>query len=109
MGYSGGRRWNEERNDIVLSIKCNDKEKLIKFVEGIQSGSAIDANVLPVASSMPGYDDEIIMASGSFTQGSSIEISCDGPLRKPYIAYLQGRLTYEYGKIALIKALEKIM
>lgn len=109
MGYSVNPRWNDERNDIVLTIKFNDKEKLIKFVEGIQSGSAIDANVLPVASSMPGYDDEIIMASGSFTQGSSIEISCDGPLRKPYIAYLQGGLTYEYGKIALIKALEKIM
>lgn len=109
MGYSVNPRWNDERNDIVLAIKFNDKEKLIKFVEGIQSGSAIDANVLPVASSMPGYDDEITMASGSFTQGSSIEISCDGPLRKPYIAYLQGGLTYEYGKIALIKALEKIM
>ena len=109
MGYSVNPRWNDERNDIVLAIKFNDKEKLIKFVEGIQSGSAIDANVLPVASSMPGYDDEIIMASGSFTQGSSIEVSCDGPLRKPYIAYLQGGLTYEYGKIALIKALEKIM
>ena len=109
MGYSVNPRWNDERNDIVLAIKFNDKEKLIKFVEGIQSGSAIDANVLPVATSMPGYDDEIIMASGSFTQGSSIEISCDGPLRKPYIAYLQGGLTYEYGKIALIKALEKIM
>ena len=109
MGYSVNPRWNDEKNDIVLAIKFNDKEKLIKFVEGIQSGSAIDANVLPVASSMPGYDDEIIMASGSFTQGSSIEISCDGPLRKPYIAYLQGGLTYEYGKIALIKALEKIM
>lgn len=109
MGYSVNPRWNDLRNDIVLAIKFNDKEKLIKFVEGIQSGSAIDANVLPVASSMPGYDDEIIMASGSFTQGSSIEISCDGPLRKPYIAYLQGGLTYEYGKIALMKALEKIM
>lgn len=109
MGYNVSPRWNEDRHDIVLAITFNDKEKLIKFVEGIQSGSVIDANVLPVPSSMPGYDDEIIMASGSFTQGSSIEISCDGPLRKPYIAYLQGGLTYEYGKIALMKALEKIM
>ncbi len=109
MGYNVSPRWNEDRHDIVLAITFNDKEKLIKFVEGIQSGSAIDANVIPVPSSMPGYDDEIIMASGSFTQGSSIEISCDGPLRKPYIAYLQGGLTYEYGKIALIKALEKII
>lgn len=109
MGYIVNPRWNDERNDIVLAIKFNDKEKLIKFVEGIQSGSAIDANVTPVAADMPGYDDQVIMASGSFTQGSSIEISCDGPLREPYIAYLQGGLTYEYGKIALMKALEKIM
>lgn len=109
MGYNVSPRWNDDRYDIVLAITFNDKEKLIKFVEGIQSGSAIDANVIPVPSNMPGYDDEIIMASGSFTQGSSIEISCDGPLRKPYIAYLQGGLTYEYGKIALMKALEKIM
>lgn len=109
MGYNVSPRWNEDRHDIVLAITFNNKEKLIKFVEGIQSGSAIDANVIPVPSNMPGYDDEIIMASGSFTQGSSIEISCDGPLRKPYIAYLQGGLTYEYGKIALMKALEKIM
>ena len=109
MGYNVSPRWNEDRHDIVLAITFNDKEKLIKFVKGIQSGSAIDANVIPVPSNMPGYDDEIIMASGSFTQGSSIEISCDGPLRKPYISYLQGGLTYEYGKIALMKALEKIM
>ena len=71
-------------------------------------GSAIDSHVLPVASPMPGYDDEVIMASGSFTQGSSIEISCDGPIRKPYIAYLQGGLTYEYGKIAILKAIENL-
>ena len=109
MGYNVSPRWNEDRNDIVLAITFNDKDKLIQFVEGIQMGSAIDANVTPVAADMPGYDDQVIMASGSFTQGSSIEISCDGPLREPYIAYLQGGLTYEYGKIALMKALEKIM
>lgn len=109
MGYNVSPRWHEDRNDIVLAITFNDKDKLIKFVEGIQMGSAIDASVIPVASDMPGYDDQVIMASGSFTQGSSIEISCDGPLREPYIAYLQGGLTYEYGKIALMKALEKIM
>lgn len=71
-------------------------------------GSAIDSNVLPVPTKMPGYDDEIIMASGSFTQGSSIEISCDGPLREPYIAYLQGSLTFEYGKIAIDKAIDNL-
>lgn len=96
------------KSDIVLAIKFNDRNKLIKFVEGIQSASAIDASCVPIPTKMPGYDDEIIMASGSFTQGSSIEISCDGPLRSPYIAYLQGGLTFEYGKIAVLKAIENI-
>lgn len=107
-GYEVSPKWNEERNDIVETITFNKRELLIKFVEGIQMGSAIDSHVLPVASPMPGYDDEVIMASGSFTQGSSIEISCDGPIRKPYIAYLQGGLTYEYGKIAVLKAIENL-
>jgi cystathionine beta-lyase family protein involved in aluminum resistance len=108
LGYEVEPKANDIRADIVELIKFNNPDKLIKFVQGIQSGSAIDAHVLPIPSDMPGYDDKIIMASGSFTQGSSIEISCDGPIRKPYIAYLQGSLTYEYGKIALIKAIEKL-
>ena len=109
LGYDVSPKWNEERCDIVETIKFGSREKLIKFVEGIQNGSAIDASSTPVPTNMPGYDDEIIMASGSFTQGSSIEISCDGPLRSPYIAYLQGGLTYEYGKIAVLKALDNII
>ena len=71
-------------------------------------GSAIDANAIPEPTDMPGYENKIIMASGSFTQGSSIEVSCDGPIRPPYNAYLQGSLTYEYGKIALIEALKNL-
>ena len=109
LGFIVSPKWNEERCDIVETITFNDKDKLIKFVEGIQMGSAIDACSVPIPTSMPGYDDEIIMASGSFTQGSSIEISCDGPLRSPYIAYLQGGLTYEYGKIAVLKAINNIL
>ncbi len=108
LGYEVSPKWNEEKSDIVLAIKFKDRNKLIKFVEGIQSASAIDAICVPIPTKMPGYDDEIIMASGSFTQGSSIEISCDGPLRSPYIAYLQGGLTFEYGKIAVLKAIENI-
>lgn len=108
LGYEVSPKWNEEKSDIVLAIKFNDRNKLIKFVEGIQSASAIDASCVPIPTKMPGYEDEIIMASGSFTQGSSIEISCDGPLRSPYIAYLQGGLTFEYGKIAVLKAIENI-
>ena len=108
LGYAVSPKWNEERVDIVQTITFNDENKLIKFVQGIQKGSAIDANALAQASDMPGYDDKIIMASGSFTQGSSIELSCDGPIRPPYVAYLQGSLTYEYGKIGILKAIENL-
>ena len=108
LGYEVEPKWNEERADIVSTIIFNDKDKLIKFVQGIQSGSAIDANALAEPTDMPGYDDQIIMASGSFTQGSSIELSCDGPIRPPYAAYLQGGLTYEYGKLGVLKAIENL-
>lgn len=101
MGINVSPKYNEDKSDIVLKVIFNDKDKLIKFVSLIQKNSAVDASVYPIPSKMPGYDDEIIMASGSFTQGSSIELSCDGPIRSPYIAYLQGSLTYEYGKIAI--------
>ena len=99
---------NNELNDIVLGIVFNDREKLINFVKGIQMGSAIDSCYLPVPTDMPGYDNQIIMASGSFTEGSSIELSCDAPIRKPFVAYLQGALTFEYGKLGIIKAIENI-
>lgn len=99
---------NNEPNDIVLGIVFNDREKLIKFVKGIQMGSAIDSCYLPVPTDMPGYDNQIIMASGSFTEGSSIELSCDAPIREPFVAYLQGALTFEYGKLGIIKAVENI-
>ena len=101
MGINVSPKYNEDKSDIVLKVIFNDKYKLIKFVSLIQKNSAVDASVYPIPSKMPGYDDEIIMASGSFTQGSSIELSCDGPIRSPYIAYLQGSLTFEYGKIAI--------
>lgn len=108
LGCEVEPKWNEERADIVSTIIFNDKDKLIKFVQGIQKGSAIDANALAEPTDMPGYDDQIIMASGSFTQGSSIELSCDGPIRPPYAAYLQGGLTYEYGKLGVLKAIENL-
>lgn len=108
LGYNTFPKWNVKRSDIVLMIEFMDREKLIKFVQGIQKGSAIDANATAMPTDMPGYEDQIIMASGSFTQGSSIEISCDGPIRPPYVAYLQGGLTYEYAKLALIEALKSL-
>ena len=108
LGYNVSPKYNEERADIVEAITFNNKELLIKYVQGIQSNSPIDSNTLPIPAPMPGYDDDIIMASGAFTQGSSIELSCDGPLREPYIAYQQGGVTYNYGKIAVINAIKNI-
>ncbi|MBQ8891271.1 MAG: methionine gamma-lyase family protein [Bacilli bacterium] len=109
LGFSTNPSYKDARCDIVLGITFNNPDKLIKFVEGIQEYSAIDNYIKPIPSDMPGYSDKIIMASGSFTQGSSIEISCDGPLRPPYIAYLQGGLTYKYGRLAVINAVRKLL
>ena len=109
LGYEVEPKYNEERADIVQSIIFHNKEDLIKYVEGIQLGSAVDSNAIPIPVDMPGYDDQIIMASGSFTQGSSIELSCDGPIREPFVAYQQGGLTYEYGKLGLQSAVNRIL
>ena len=109
LGYDLDPKYDEERADIVQNIIFHDREKLIEFTRGIQEGSAIDSKAIVEPGDMPGYDDQIIMASGSFTQGSSIELSCDGPIREPYVAYLQGSLTYPYGKLGLMKAIEKIV
>ena len=105
LGYEVEPRYNDNRVDIVQNIIFKDREKLIKYCQAIQSASPIDSFALPQPSDMPGYDDEIIMAAGAFTQGSSIELSCDGPLREPYIAYQQGSLTYQYGRLAIINAI----
>ncbi len=106
LGYSVEPRAQDERVDIVQNIVFQDKKKLIDFTRGIQKASPIDSHALVEAWDMPGYDDKVIMASGSFTQGSSIELSCDGPIREPFIAYMQGSLTYSYGKLGLIQAIK---
>ena len=124
LGYQVDPTYQEERADIVQSIIFNNKEAdlssfefneeiyfkedLIHYVQGIQAGSPIDSNAIPEPWNMPGYDDQVIMASGSFTQGSSIELSCDGPIRPPFIAYQQGGLTYTFGKLGLLKAVERL-
>ena len=108
QGYEVEPKYDEVRADIVQNIVFGSEEKLVKFCQGIQSASAIDSYVLPIPWDMPGYQDKVVMAAGTFTQGSSIELSCDGPIREPYIAYLQGTLMYPYGKLAIIKALEYI-
>ncbi len=109
LGYDVEPKYNEERADIVQNIIFRDPEKLIKYCQGIQQASPIDSHVTPEPWDMPGYTDKVIMAAGTFTQGSSIELSCDGPIREPYIAYEQGGLTYEYGKIGVMKAISNLL
>ena len=109
LGYKVEPKYDAKRVDIVQNIEFNDKNKLIKYCQGIQMASPIDSYAIPEAWDMPGYTDQVIMAAGTFVQGSSIELSCDGPIREPYIAYQQGGLTYEYGKIGVLKAISNIM
>lgn len=104
MGYKVEPRYNALRADIVQSIIFENKDDLIKYCQGIQKYSPIDSFSTCYPAPMPGYDDEVIMASGSFTNGSSIELSCDGPIRSPFIAYQQGSISYQYGKIAVYNA-----
>ncbi len=99
LGYKVEPKYNEKRVDIVQTIELGEEEKLIKFCQGIQSASPIDSSSIPTPWDMPGYIDKVIMAAGTFTQGASIELSCDGPIRPPFTAFLQGGLTYEYGKL----------
>lgn len=109
LGYNVEPRFDEERVDIVQTIEFNDRDKLIRYCQGIQKGSPIDSDSLPEPGDMPGYTDQIIMAAGAFTQGSSIELSCDGPLRPPFVGFQQGALTYQYGKLGLEKAVEELL
>ena len=109
LGYKVSPKSTDIRTDIVQTIEFGNAKDLINYVQGIQIGSPIDSSSLPVPDDMPGYDDQVIMAAGAFVQGSSIELSCDAPLREPYIAFQQGGLTYEYGKLGLMKAVERIL
>ena len=108
LGYEVSPKYNEPRADIVELIYLKNEKNMIKYSSGIQGAGVIDGNVEPIPSDMPGYEDKVIMASASFIQGSSIEISCDGPIRKPYVIFQQGAITYEYGKLALINAISKL-
>lgn len=108
LGYNVEPKSDEVRADIVQTIQLGTEEALVKFCQGIQKGSPVDSNVTPFPSDMGGYEDKVIMAAGTFTEGSTIELSCDGPIREPYIAYMQGGLTYEYGKLGILKAIQEI-
>ena len=108
LGYEVEPRYNDKRSDIVQTIEFGNSEKLIKFCQGIQAASPIDSSSVPEPWDMPGYADQVIMAAGAFTQGSSIELSCDAPIRPPYVAFLQGGLTYQYGKLGVMKAVSRL-
>lgn len=108
-GFEVLPKFNEKRSDIIQAIKFNNKEKLINFCKGIQKGSPIDSFVECEPWDMPGYNDQVIMAAGAFIQGSSIELSADAPIREPYIAYLQGGLTFDHAKIGILFALNNIL
>ncbi len=109
LNYKVEPKFDENRADIVQNIIFENDKDLINYCQGIQLASPIDSFALPEPWDMPGYDDKVIMAAGAFTQGSSIELSCDGPLRPPYIAYQQGGLTYDYGKIGVMNAVERLI
>lgn len=108
LGYEVTPKYDEERTDIVQAIKFKTAEELISFIQGIQMGSPVDSHVIPEPWDMPGYQDKVIMAAGGFIQGSSIELSADAPIREPYIAYVQGGLTYPQVKLAIAIALNNI-
>ena len=109
LGCDVNPRWNERRADIIQAIILGKPERLVAFCQGIQRGSPIDSYVSPEPWDMPGYTDQVIMAAGAFTQGSSIELSADGPMREPYTAFMQGGLTYESGKLGILAAAEKLL
>ena len=109
LGYVVEPRWDEERHDIIQSVIMGSAEGLCAFCRGIQAGSPVDAFVTPEPWAMPGYGDQVIMAAGTFVQGSSIELSADGPLRAPYTAFFQGGLTYESGRIGIMSAAQSVL
>ena len=108
LGYRVSPKWDQNRCDIVNIVYLKSEENLINFTKLIQASGPVDASVVPIPSDMPGYTDKVIMASPSFTQGSSIEMSCDAPLRSPYALYIQGGLTYSYAKLALINVISNL-
>ena len=109
LGYTVEPRWDEERHDIIQSVIMGSADGLCAFCRGIQAGSPVDAFVTPEPWAMPGYGDQVIMAAGTFVQGSSIELSADGPLRAPYTAFFQGGLTYESGRIGIMSAVQSVL
>ena len=109
LGFKVEPKSIDRRADIIQTVITEDPEKLCAFCRGIQAGSPVNAHVTPVPWAMPGYTDEVIMAAGTFTQGASIELSADGPLRAPYTAFFQGGLTYQSGKLGILSAAQEMI
>jgi len=108
LGLETKPRWHENRTDLIQAIQFPGADHLIAFVQGVQQASAIDAHVVPLPWNMPGYEHQVIMAAGTFIQGGSLELSADAPIREPFIAYLQGGLTYSHAKLGIIRAIENM-
>lgn len=109
LGMNTNPKWNTFRTDLIQSVQFDDREQMIAFCQAIQYASPVNSHVTPYASYMPGYDDDVIMAAGTFIQGASIELTADGPIRPPYVAYVQGGLTYSHVKIAICTAIDSLM
>lgn len=109
VGLNTKPAWNAKRTDIIQSVQFDDKDRMITFCQAIQQASPVNSHFLPYPSYMPGYGDDVIMAAGTFIQGASIELSADGPIRPPYIVFIQGGLTFEHVKIAICSALDKLI
>ncbi|MBQ2082184.1 MAG: methionine gamma-lyase family protein [Lachnospiraceae bacterium] len=108
LGYKVSPASDEKRNDIIQVISFGNPEDMLKFSRGIQSSSPVDSYVVPEADDMPGYDSKVVMAAGTFVSGSSIELSCDGPLRAPYLIFMQGGLTWQHCKYAIMKTVQEM-
>lgn len=109
LGYETSPKYNDARGDIIQLIMLGNVEKVCRFCEGVQSGSAVDSFVSPIPSDMPGYESQVVMAAGAFTLGSSIELSADAPLREPYAVWMQGSLNFHSGKLGVMLAASKIL
>ena len=108
LGYSVSPEPEEIRHDIVQTLTLGTPDRLVKFCEGIQAASPVDSFVTPIPWDMPGYGDQVIMAAGNFVSGSTIELSADAPMREPYVAFLQGALSWEHGKLGIMMAVQSM-
>ncbi|MED4228133.1 methionine gamma-lyase family protein [Neobacillus cucumis] len=109
LGMNSSPKWDAKRTDLIQSVQFDDRDKMVSFCQAIQFASPINSYVTPHPSYMPGYEDDVIMAAGTFIQGASIELTADGPLRPPYVAYVQGGLTYSHVKMAICLAIDHLV